>query len=179
MADRLESLLGARIVLFSNTKKNPDHFLTAVGERLENDHNVTVSDVVYKDVATSAADDEVYDHLREYDAVLLAYGDCGSCSSWTMYDAFQLEGMGVPTVVFCSEEFTTLCQFEAENQGVSGLPIVEFEHPVADLDPETVINERVTDEIVADTTEALTTPPGVLKDRYQGRYTGDHGALSD
>ena len=179
LANRLESLSGARIAVFSNTKKNADHFLRGVGEHLEAHYDVEVSDVVYKDVATSGADEEVYDRLREYDGVLLAYGDCGSCSSWTMYDAFQLEDSGIPTAVFCSEEFTTLCQFEAENQGVPGLPIVEFGHPIADLDPDTVVDERVTDEVVERTVEALTTPAEELPEIYEGRYTGESGVASD
>lgn len=171
LADRLSTVGDARIGLFSNTKKNADHFLREVGERLEADHAAEVSEVVYKDVATSAADEAVYEELREYDAVLIAYGDCGSCSSWTMHDAFQLEEAGIPTVVFCTEEFTTLCQYEAENQGVPGLPIVEIEHPIADLSPEAVAGERVTDDILAAVTEALTNDAGELLDLYKGRYT--------
>ncbi|WP_178915890.1 UGSC family (seleno)protein [Natronomonas gomsonensis] len=171
LADRLSTVGDARIGLFSNTKKNADHFLREVGERLEADHAAEVSEVVYKDVATSAADEAVYEELREYDAVLIAYGDCGSCSSWTMHDAFQLEEAGVPTVVFCTEEFTTLCQYEAENQGVPGLPIVEIEHPIADLSPEAVASDRVTDDILTAVTEALTNDAGELLDLYKGKYT--------
>lgn len=171
LADRLSTVDNARIGLFSNTKKNADHFLQEVGERLEANYDVDVSDIVYKDVATSAADEAVHEDLRGYDAVLIAYGDCGSCSSWTMYDAFQLEEESVPTVVFCTEEFTTLCQYEAENQGVPGLPIVEIEHPIADLSPEDVATERVTDDILAAVTEALTNDAGTLLDLYKGKYT--------
>jgi hypothetical protein len=171
LADRLSTVGDARIGLFSNTKKNADHFLREVGERLEADHAAEVSEVVYKDVATSAADEAVYEQLREYDAVLIAYGDCGSCSSWTMHDAFQLEEAGVPTVVFCTEEFTTLCQYEAENQGVPGLPIVEIDHPIADLSPEAVASERVTNDILTAVTEALTNDTGELLELYKGKYT--------
>lgn len=173
LADRLSTVDSARVGLFSNTKKNADHFLQAVGTRLESDTTaeVEVSEVVYKDVATSAADEAVYEELQEYDAVLIAYGDCGSCSSWTMYDAFQLEERGVPTVVFCTEEFTTLCQYEAENQGVPGLPIVEVGHPIADLSAEAVETERVTDEILESVVEALTAETETLRDLYQGKYT--------
>lgn len=173
LADRLSTVDSARIGLFSNTKKNADHFLQEIGTQLESDDTaeVEMSEVVYKDVATSAADEAVYEELQEYDAVLIAYGDCGSCSSWTMYDAFQLEERGVPTVVFCTEEFTTLCQYEAENQGVPGLPIVEIGHPIADLSPEAVASERVTDDILEAVVEALTAETGTLRDLYQGKYT--------
>lgn len=171
LAERLQSINSAKIGLFSNTKKNADNFLAEVGSRLADSQEAEVSEVTYKDVATSAADEEVYDHLQQYDAVLIAYGDCGSCSSWTMHDAFQLEEAGTPTVVFCTEEFTTLCQYEAENQGVPGLPIIEIEHPIADLSPEAVATDRVTDETVADAIKALTTDPDTLPDLYQGKYT--------
>lgn len=171
LADRLSTVGSARIGLFSNTKKNADHFLREVGARLEADYAVEVSEVVYKDVATSAADEDVYEELRGYDAVLIAYGDCGSCSSWTMHDAFQLEEAGVPTVVFCTEDFTTLCQYEAENQGIPGLPIVEIEHPIADLSAEAVASERVTDDILTAVTEALTNDARTLLETYKGKYT--------
>lgn len=178
LAERLSAVDSARVALFSNTKKNADHFLTEVGARLEADHGADVSAVTYKDVATSAADDELYDQLEAYDAVLIAYGDCGSCSSWTMHDAFQLEEAGTPTVVFCTEEFTTLCQYEAENQGVPGLPIVQIEHPIADLDPETVAKERVTDDIVDDVVEALETDARTLPNLYRGKYTDAESELA-
>lgn len=171
LAPRLASLDGATVALFSNTKKNADRFLEGAGERLAADHGASVTEVVYKDVATSGAPEDVYETLSDADVVLVAYGDCGSCSSWTMYDAFQLEERGIPTVVFCTEEFTTLCQYEAENQGVPGLPILEIEHPIADLDPETVAADRVTDDIVAATVEALTTDAAELREQYAGRYT--------
>lgn len=173
LSDRPASLDGKRIGLLSNAKKNSDHFLESVAARLGERADVTVDDLRQKPTATSPATDEVYDELAECDVVLTAYGDCGSCSSWTMHDAIQLEKRGIPTVVFCSEEFTTLCQFEAENQECPGLPIVEFEHPIADLDPETVRDDRVTDAIVDEVLDALTASSDVLMERYQGRYTAE------
>ncbi|WP_247010578.1 UGSC family (seleno)protein [Halorientalis litorea] len=173
LTDRPATLDGASIGLLSNAKKNSDHFLQSVGTHLQSVADIDVSDVVYKPTATSAAPDDIYEELGQYDAVLTAYGDCGSCSSWTIHDAIQLEESGIPTVVFCSEEFTTLCQFESENQSCPGLPIVEFEHPIADVAPEVVREERVTDAICDEVVEALTSDPETLRDRYGGRYTDE------
>lgn len=173
LTDRPATLDGASIGLLSNAKKNSDHFLQSVGTHLQSVADIDVSEVVYKPTATSAAPDDIYEELRQYDAVLTAYGDCGSCSSWTIHDAIQLEESGIPTVVFCSEEFTTLCQFESENQSCPGLPIVEFEHPIADVAPEVVREERVTDAICDEVVEALTSDPETLRDRYEGRYTDE------
>lgn len=173
LTDRPATLDGASIGLLSNSKKNSDHFLQSVGTHLQSVADIDVSEVVYKPTATSAAPDDIYEALRQYDAVLTAYGDCGSCSSWTIHDAIQLEESGIPTVVFCSEEFTTLCQFESKNQSCPGLPIVEFEHPIADVDPEVVREERVTDAICDEVVEALTSDPETLRDRYEGRYTDE------
>lgn len=171
LATRLTTVAGSTIGLFSNSKKNADHFLRALGARLEAEHDVEVSDVIYKEMSPSAAEPAVYDRLREYDGVIIAYGDCGSCSSWTIHDALQLETSGTPTVVFCTEEFTTLCQYESENQGAPGLPIVALGHPVATLDPETIASERVTDGIVASAVASLTSDPEALLERFGGRYT--------
>ena len=173
LSARPASLDGKTVGLLSNAKKNSDHFLESVADRLAERADVTVADLLTKPTATSPASDEVYDQLAECDAVLTAYGDCGSCSSWTLHDAIQLEKRDVPAVVFCSEEFTTLCQFEAENQECPGLPIVEFEHPIADLAPETVRSERVTDAIVDEVIDALTDSTDALVERYQGRYTAE------
>lgn len=173
LSDRLSSLDGKTVGLLSNAKKNSDHFLESVAAHLRERADVTVADLITKPTATSPADDEVYEQLAAYDVVLTAYGDCGSCSSWTMHDAIQMEKRGIPTVVFCSEEFTTLCQFEAENQECPGLPIVEFEHPIADLDPDTVREKRVTDAIVDEVVDALTDSTDALMNRYQGRYTAE------
>lgn len=177
LAQRLGTLDGATIGLFSNAKKNADLFLECVGDHLSETYDVEFGPVIYKEMSPSAAEDEVYEELSTYDAVLIAYGDCGSCSSWTIHDALQLESMGVPTVVYCTEEFTTLCQYESENRGAPGLPIVELLHPVADLDEETIQAERVTAELIDLTVDALTTDPTELFDVYAGRYTGtDVGA---
>lgn len=173
LTDRLATLDGASIGLLSNAKKNSDHFLQSVGTHLQSVADIVISEMVYKPTATSAAPDDIYEELHQYDAVLTAYGDCGSCSSWTIHDAIQLEAASIPTVVFCSEEFTTLCQFESENQSCPGLPIVEFEHPIADVAPEVVREERVTDAICDEVVEALTSDPETLRDRYEGRYTDE------
>lgn len=171
LGDRLSEIDGSRLGMFSNAKKNADTFLRCLGEQLEASHDVEVSDVIYKQMSPSAADEEVYERLQEYDAVLIAYGDCGSCSSWTIHDALQLEQRGVPTVVYCTEEFTTLCQYESENQGAPGLPIVQLGHPIADLDEEAVASRRVTEAILDQTVEALTASVADLRERYAGRYT--------
>lgn len=175
LTDRLRALSGANIALFSNNKRNSDHFLEGVGEHIATSAGAMVSEVFYKPVATSPAEDSLYEQLEEYDAVLIAYGDCGSCSSWTIHDAIQLEKAGVPTVVYCSDAFTGLGQYEAENQECPGLPIIEFEHPIADLAPEDVRTDRVTDAVCEETVQALTDSPEALVDRYKGRYI-DEGA---
>jgi len=173
LTDRPPTIERCSIGLLSNAKKNSDHFLRSVGTHLQTVADISVSDVVYKPTATSAAPDDIHEQLTQYDAVLTAYGDCGSCSSWTIHDAIRLEEAGIPTIVFCSEEFTTLCQFESDNQSCPGLPIVEFEHPVADVDPKVVREERVTDAICDEVFKALTSTPEELRTRYEGRYTDE------
>ena len=171
LTERLKKIDETNIGLLSNAKKNADHFLRSVGDNLQTAADVSVSEVMYKPTATSAAPDEIYEQLTKYDTVLTAYGDCGSCSSWTIHDAIHLEKAGIPTVVFCSEEFTTLCQFESENQSCPGLPIIEFEHPIADVEPEVVREKRVTNAICEEVIAALTSDPNELRAEFEGRYT--------
>lgn len=173
LAERLSTLEGSTIGLFSNSKRNSEYFLEGVGEELRDRHDLIVDEVVYKSIATSPAEDDLIEDLREYDAVLIAYGDCGSCSSWTVHDAIQLEMENIPTVVYCSDDFTALAQYEAESQGRPGLPIVEFEHPIAPLSPDEISEERVTDDIYEATRFSLTGSRSEIREYFTNRYISD------
>lgn len=174
LADRPNSLARKRVTLYSNNKQNSDHFLKGVGEGLsEVFPNVEISDVTYKPTASSPGNkwgliDEVE---TEADIVLLAYGDCGSCTTYTVYDAIEFERRGIPTVSFSSEKFIGLGRYDALHRGAPGLPLVEFDHPIANLDADEVKEKRVTEAIVEDTIKALTSPSGQVEQDFASRYS--------
>lgn len=174
LASRPDSLDGERVVLYSNNKQNSDHFLSGVGERLrEAFSEVDISDIVYKPTASSPGDkwgliDQV---ATKADIVLLAYGDCGSCTTYTVYDAIEFERRGIPTVSFSSEKFIGLGRYDALHRGAPGLPLVEFAHPIASLDADEVTQRRVTEAVVEDSLKALTSPSGRVEQEFAGRYS--------
>lgn len=177
IAERLESLEGATVGLLDNSKSNADVFLEVVGEKLKSEYGV--EEVVYrrKDKSPIPAD-SIADQLHsQCDAVVNAYGDCGSCTSWCVYDSIDLEKKGTPVATINSDEFVKLGQSEAQSLGIPALPLVTVPHPMGDLEEPAVV-ERATnalDEIVA----VLTTDREELEEKYEERYLAADEELSD
>jgi len=146
IAPRLDTLRGKKIGLLDNTKKNADLLLKAAGEILQCEHGV--AEVIYRRKISSSpgAPTAMLDELATCDAVINAYGDCGSCTSWCIHDGVTLEKRGVPTATVNSDAFVVLGQMEAVALGVPGLPIVMVPHPMGDVTADMVV-ERARDMI--------------------------------
>lgn len=146
IAPRLATLKGKKIGLLDNTKKNADLLLKAAGEILQRKHGV--AEVIYRRKVSSSpgAPEAMLDELATCDAVINAYGDCGSCTSWCIHDGVTLEKRGVPTATVNSDAFVVLGQMEAVALGVPGLPIVMVPHPMGDVTADVVV-ERARDMI--------------------------------
>jgi hypothetical protein len=72
--------------------------------------------------------------VKESDAVVLAYGHCGSCTSGVVHDGVQLARSGVPVAVLVTARFCDEAIFLASALGLPGLPLVILPHPVAGKD---------------------------------------------
>lgn len=171
IAPRLATLSGAKIGLLDNTKKNADLLLRAAADILQREHGV--GEVIYRRKISSspAAPAEMLDELASCDAVINAYGDCGSCTSWCVHDGVTLEKRGIPTATVNSDAFVVLGQMEAVALGVPGLPIVMVPHPMGDVSAEVVI-ERAQD-MVAQVIRVLTTDAAKLESDYTDLYIGE------
>lgn len=75
--------------------------------------------------------------------------------------------------MFCLDSLSTLCQYETKIQGYSGLPIVKFEHPIANLNASEVVEQRVIGALVTGMIEALTLSREKAVERYIDRYTNE------
>jgi hypothetical protein len=176
LAARFGTLDGQTVALYSNNKQNSDHFLRALAESLTKRYpELEVGDVTYKPQAANPGSrwgivDEI---ARNADVALVAYGDCGACTSYTVYDALELESRGVPTASFSSTKFIDLGRFEALHHNCPGLPIIEFEHPIASLPAEDVGPERVTESVVEETDFALTAPAADVAESFSNRYSAE------
>jgi len=62
--------------------------------------------------------------------VVVASADCGSCTSWCIHDAIELERRGKPAMVLVTTAFLALARAEAAAYGMPKLRIVEIPHPL-------------------------------------------------
>lgn len=176
IAQRLTTLRGMKIGLLDNSKKNADLLLKAVGEILRREHGV--SEVIYRRKVSSSpgAPAAMLDELATCDAVINAYGDCGSCASWCIHDGVTLEKRGVPTATVNSDAFVVLGQMEAVALGLPGLPIVTVPHPMGDVAAGIVVQRArvMIEQVVC----VLTVDAARLESDYTDRYIADREAFA-
>lgn len=68
---------------------------------------------------------------RECDAVICAYGHCGSCTGGTVRDAVALARARVPVVALVTAKFIDEAKFLARAGGIPDTPFVFLPHPIA------------------------------------------------
>lgn len=177
IAPRLDELEGATVGFLDNAKTNADHFLDDVADLLVEECGVAETVHRAKDNTAVPAGEIAAYLAANCDAVVNAYGDCGSCTSWCVYDSVDIEGEGVPTATVNSEEFVRLGQSECRSLGMPGLPLVTVPHPMGDVDRETVREraEGALEEVV----HVLTGDPDELEAEYEGKYLGAEEELGD
>ena len=172
---RLNSMEGATVGLLSNSKANADVLLEKVGEILVEEHGVEATIHRQKDKSPIPADGLAEQLNSKCDAVVNAYGDCGSCTSWLIYDSIDLERQGTPTATINSDEFVTLGQSETRSLGMPGLPITTVPHPMGGI-PEAEAKARGED-IVPTLVSLLTTDREQLETEYKNKYLATAGGL--
>ena len=110
------------------------------------------------------------------DAVINAYGDCGSCTSWCIHDGVTLEKRGIPTATVNSDAFVVLGQMEAVALGVPGLPIVTVPHPMGDVKADEV--RRRAEAMIAQLVAVLTGDAAALESEYTDRFISDSDSFA-
>jgi hypothetical protein len=121
------------IALLDNTKPNADLILNTIQENLEADNFIRIN----KPTGDSATSKQIKKVIKA-DLVILALGDCGSCTTWLILDALKLEKKGIPTISICSHVFSPFARELAESYGANSLRIMEIEHPLAGQSDESV-----------------------------------------
>lgn len=171
IAPRLDTLNGKKVGLLDNTKKNADLLLKAAGEILGREYGV--AEVIYRRKTSSSpgAPPAMLDELAGCDAVINAYGDCGSCTSWCIHDGVTLEKRGVPTATVNSDAFVVLGQQEAVALGVPGLPIVTVPHPMGDVAAEIIVERART--MIEQVVRVFTCSAAQLESDYTDRYISE------
>lgn len=178
IAHRLDTLEGATIGLLDNCKTNADIFLEEVGQILRDEYGV--EEVIGRRKSKSAIPaGELVIHLAEQtDAIVNAYGDCGSCTSWTVYDSVEFEkNHGIPTATVESTEFLKLAQAEARAQGLPGLPLIEIPHPMGSVSV-AIVRDRARIAVSA-IVHVLTTPAETLDEQFMDKFLDADEELGD
>jgi hypothetical protein len=157
LAPRKPDLVGSRVGLLANVKRNAEQFLDEVGTLLRQEQGVT--DVVRRkkmSITDPVPPDMLADLVSQCDVVVVGVGDCGSCSASAVADGLALEAAGIPAVVICSDAFRVTADAMAALQGSPGYHYVQTQHPVAPLGPDELRERAITalPEIVATLTVA-------------------------
>ena len=117
-----------------NDKPNGDILLRTLERLLKEELGVSNTIFRKKPFASSSAPEDVIEELSgKSDLVILAVGDCGSCTSWLIHDAVELEKRGTPTVSILTDEFSSLGKMEAQALSMPRLPTVIIPHPVGGI----------------------------------------------
>jgi hypothetical protein len=64
------------------------------------------------------------------DAAVVGLANCGSCSSWTIHDALDAAGRGLPTIAIATAQFEDLARNLARRGGRSGLRLHVLPYPL-------------------------------------------------
>jgi hypothetical protein len=97
--------------------------------------------------------------LAESDAVLLAFGHCGSCTAGVTQDGAALARAGMPVAILVTRRFREEALFLARALGLPGLPFVFLPHPVAgeNADFHRALAEAIAPAVLAALTAGSTT----------------------
>jgi hypothetical protein len=90
----------------------------------------------------------------ECDAVICAYGHCGSCTAGTVRDVVAFARSGLPAVALVTRKFVAEAHFIARSGGIPGIPFVFLPHPIAGQDEE--LHQAVARAIAPAILQALT-----------------------
>jgi len=132
-----------KITYFDNTKPNADVILNTIREKL----NIEAIEAIKP--AGAPATEEQMQMAKKGDLMVLALGDCGSCTTWVILDAIRLEKEGKPVLCICTHEFTDYAHSLAKAHGAEDLRIIKIQHPIAGLEEDEVKakTEKITPEI--------------------------------
>ncbi len=116
----------SKISFFDNTKPHADTILNFIKNNLGDFEFIYFT----KPAAERAAQEDIL-KASISDLSILALGDCGSCTTWTILDAIRLEKSGVSTISICSSKFIDFAKLLAESNGAKNLRIISIDHPIA------------------------------------------------
>jgi hypothetical protein len=127
---RPKVMTGLKIAFVDNTKANFDHFCDRIQELLPQ-YGVVEIKRYRKAGRTVGVAQNVMDEIKATcDFAITGLGDCGSCTSWALHDAVELEKFGVPSLCVTTTQFDVLARVEATAMGLPDVQILAVPHPL-------------------------------------------------
>jgi hypothetical protein len=135
VAPRIPSLRGARVAILDNGKRNGDRFLAEVTRLLTEQYGLAGVVTERKPDLSKPAGAELLGKLLDpADVFITGIGDCGSCSACSVIDAIAADGLGVPAVAVCTDQFQIGGAAVARMRGLPDYRFAVVPHPVGLLD---------------------------------------------
>jgi hypothetical protein len=131
LAPRLDTLDGKTLGLWNNDKLNAAKLLELIRVELEKRYSFAVVRGLYD--PGNLMPQEAWGAVLSCDAVILANGDCGACSTSGIVNAIELEKRGIPTLLVSTSPFTEAVQTSATLRGMPSIRWAVVDHPVASL----------------------------------------------
>ena len=130
-APRLATLHGKRLGLYNNDKLNSVRLLELIAEDLARDFAFDVQTGGYWAFKLMEPDD--WEGVDDCDAVILANGDCGACSSSGIANAMELEKRGIPCLLISTPPFLDAVATMAKLGGMPDIAWAVIDHPLGSL----------------------------------------------
>ncbi len=137
-APRPTDILGLRVGIIENTKKNAEAVLSKLTEKLKSAYAMEADFLLHKAQRAPLTDAQIIELRNKVDFVIAGIGDCGACSSGILLDAIYLEKAKIPAIAIVTDAFDNTSREMAELWGVPNFKFVKIPHPLASLTPEQV-----------------------------------------
>ena len=131
IAPRLPTLDGKVLGLWNNRKINAELLLEMIRDELQLHYDFEVVRGIYD--PGNLMPDDGWGEVERCDAVILANGDCGACSTSGIVNAIELERRGIPAMLVSTPPFTEAVKTSASLRGMPAIRWAVVEHPVASL----------------------------------------------
>jgi len=128
---RLDTLNGKVIGLWNNQKLNAAKLLEFIRDELEKHYDFKVVRGVYD--PGNLMPEDGWGDVDQCDAIILANGDCGACSTSGIVNAIELEKRGIPTTIVCTTPFTEAVITSASLRGMPSIQWAVVNHPIGSL----------------------------------------------
>jgi hypothetical protein len=129
----------ATVALLSNSYTDASRYLEYLSIEMASEAPELTFRLFEKESTVGQARSSLLDEIADTaDAVVAAYGHCGSCTSGTVRDAIAMGSRGIPSVALVTDRFWDLSRFIAVGGGMESVPRVMLPYPVAGADESTM-----------------------------------------